>query len=170
MENLIAVGITMMTLIAYFAVPAFMATAAAIAVASFEGRRGYSVQKAPAPSFARLSCAVASVLVVGLLMAPGSFAEDVQVQQIQNGPERQEHILWPAFQYSADGRGAALVTSGPQRRESSLWPAIRHTKTPVLADAKVGTPGGRVREEYSLWPVVRYPKSAPVPGTRLARK
>ncbi len=170
MENLITAGIAMLMLMAFFAVPALLATLAAVAVLHFEEQRKKAVEIRPALSAARMSGAVASVLAVGLLLVAGSFAEDFQANRVTNGPGRQEHSLWPVVHYSADGFATAKRISGPPRREHSLWPVVRHAKSATVVDSSVAATDGPRRVEYSLWPAVDFPKSTSAVNPTLASR
>jgi len=99
MEYLIAAGITTMALVGCFAVPVLLAMVATLAVAYLDDHREKGVGTSPSMSAARLSGAAAYVLAAGLLLAPGSFAEDLPTSQVTNGPEREKYRLWPVDQY-----------------------------------------------------------------------
>ncbi len=150
MENLITAGITIMTLVGLFAVPTLLATLAAMAMVQFQGQRENGRETRPSLSTARLGGAVAYVLAVGLLLAPGSFAEDLPTSQINSGPEREEYRLWPVVQHPknrhADEERLTIVDFGP---------AIT---------------SGPEREEYRLWPVIQYPKSTAIENPMLASR
>lgn len=139
MENWFGAGIAMMTLVAFFAVPTLLATLSAVIVAFSTERAEGDAETQPGRTALRLSGAVACVLAVSLLMAPMSFGVDAETNQVQSGPRREEHSLWPAVRYPTDDPARTATTSGPQREEHSLWPIVRHLESTPASETPLAS-------------------------------